>query len=246
VERLKIDFPVVLDTDGTLWKAYGARGWPDIYLIDRRGRLVYDHLGEGRYAVFETEIREALGELVDKEDLPKAVDAPEPKYHDCGPLSADIPMGARSGTKARRLDDDYSLKHLMLTESRAGELSTRGRWDVEPDGLRLAQANGRQGAFIGAVYMGAQAMAVLSPPHGGTARVFVKLDGGWLYDGIQGRDVRFDDDGRSYVPVKTERLYDLVRWPDKRPHELDLIPDTRGTGVFGFTFADACLATDLP
>ncbi len=246
VERLGIDFPVVLDSDRALWDAYQTRGWPDLFLVDRRGRLVYDHLGEGSYAVFESQIREALGELVDAEDLPPAVNPKEPPSRDCGPVSADIAMGGRAKSAPKDLDRDFALRRLLLTSARAGELATRGKWTLEPDGLSLAQDNARQGAYVRAVYLGAQAMAVLSPPPGGSSRFFVKLDDQWLYDGIQGRDVRFDDDGRSFVTVKSERLYDLVRWADKRPHELAVIPERRGSGVRGFSFADACLATDLP
>ena len=117
---------------------------------------------------------------------------------------------------------------------------------MEPDGLRLAQSNPRQGAYVRVVYLGAQAMAVLAPPPGGESRFFIRADDQWLYDGVQGRDVRFDADGRSFVVVKDERLYDLARFGDKRPHELVVIPEKRGSSVHGFAFADACLASDLP
>ncbi|MDE2489211.1 MAG: redoxin domain-containing protein [Elusimicrobia bacterium] len=247
VERDGIEFPVVLDTDRRLWDAYGARGWPALFLVDRRGRVVYDHLGEGGYGDFESQIRQALGELVDWDDLPPAVSYPDPKSSGCGRSTPDVPMGARAKTPIRRLDEDYSLHRMLMTESRQGELATRGRWELEPDGMRLDQKNPVQTAFVRVVFEATQALAVLAPPPDGSpTRFFVKMDDQWLYQGEQGRDVRFDDDGRSYVTVREERLYDLARARGEQPHMLAVIPDRRGGGVFGFQFADACLATDLP
>jgi len=58
--------------------------------------------------------------------------------------------------------------------------------------------------------------------------------------------VRFDDDGRSFVEVSSPRLYDLIRDTGDKPHELYVEPDRPGGGVYGFQFADACVATKLP
>src|SRR5689334_5745208 len=37
VERLGIEYPVALDPDFEIWRAYSVRGWPARYLFDRRG-----------------------------------------------------------------------------------------------------------------------------------------------------------------------------------------------------------------
>jgi len=36
----------VLDDDAAIWKAYGNRTWPTLYLIDRTGRIRATHSGE--------------------------------------------------------------------------------------------------------------------------------------------------------------------------------------------------------
>jgi len=244
LKRQGVEFPVVVDGDRRLWKAYANEGWPALYLIDRRGRIVFDHLGEGDYEEFEKEMRDALSDLVDP--LPAAVAPPEPRRKSCGAATADVPMGSRGRTRPISLDLDTS-RRTMLVESRQGELATRGKWDSEPDGLRLAQANADQGSFARVVYVAVQAMAVLAPSAPGKrTRFFVKQDDQWLYEGIAGADVKFDDDGRSFVVVEQERLYDLARDTGERPHELYVIPETRGGGVYGFAFADACTAAKLP
>jgi hypothetical protein len=155
-------------------------------------------------------------------------------------------MGARSPIHPLKLDADFSTRHLLLVESREGEIATRGKWDLEPDGVRLTHPESDLGDFVRVVYEAVQALAVLAPPAGKKTRFFVKQDDQWLYEGIAGRDVRIDDDGRSYVEVDSARLYDLARDPGDKPHELYVLPDHPGGGVYGFQFGDACIATKLP
>ena len=248
LKRLGIKFPVMLDNDRLLWKAYANEGWPALYMIDPQGRLVYDRLGEGGYTEFEKEIRAALADLVGEDALPPAVNASEPSTKRCGSATADITLGTRAKTPALQLDKDFSRRSSIIVEARAGELATRGRWNIEPDGLRLAQDNRDQGSFVRVVYSGFQALAVLAPPPGSKpqARFFVKQDDLWLHEGNAGKDIRFDDDSRSFVLAESARLYDLTRDTGERHHELSLIPDCEDAGIYGFSFADSCQATDLP
>ena len=43
------------------WVNFNNRYWPAHYLIDRQGRVVYTHFGEGKYDVTENNIRYLLG-----------------------------------------------------------------------------------------------------------------------------------------------------------------------------------------
>jgi thiol-disulfide isomerase/thioredoxin len=61
VERLGIEYPVVIDERLELWDSYGNEGWPARYLWDRRGALYSLHYGEGAYAETEREIQALLG-----------------------------------------------------------------------------------------------------------------------------------------------------------------------------------------
>ncbi|VAW42750.1 hypothetical protein MNBD_CHLOROFLEXI01-2868 [hydrothermal vent metagenome] len=46
VERLEVTYPVALDNDRLTWRAYNQRFWPTTYLIDKNGRIRYQHIGE--------------------------------------------------------------------------------------------------------------------------------------------------------------------------------------------------------
>ncbi len=59
---LGVSFPVVLDNDYGTWRAYNNHYWPHLFLIDREGNIVYDHIGEGAYEETESYIQKLLNE----------------------------------------------------------------------------------------------------------------------------------------------------------------------------------------
>jgi hypothetical protein len=46
VRALGVTYPVVLDNELKMWDALGNRSWPTLYLVDRKGRIRYVHVGE--------------------------------------------------------------------------------------------------------------------------------------------------------------------------------------------------------
>ena len=49
LEPMKIDYPVAIDNDYAVWRAFNNRYWPALYFIDSRGRVRDHHFGEGEY-----------------------------------------------------------------------------------------------------------------------------------------------------------------------------------------------------
>ena len=98
VERLGIDYPVLLDGDLEMWREYENAGWPARYLFDRRGRLFEYHYGEGDYAETERAIQELLGVELEPipvqrpEDEPGALLRPQSEDRD-GPYSGAYEAG---------------------------------------------------------------------------------------------------------------------------------------------------------
>ena len=248
LKRYGVEYPVVLDTDRRIWKGYGAEGWPAIYVVDERGRIIFDRLGEGGYQELEKELRGALAGLIGAGSLPAATGFADPPRHECGAVTPETGLGARKGVKPTvHLASDRTPRHMVIGEARDGETAQRGRWDTESDSLRLAEAGTDQSSFVRVVYRAAQALAVMSPPEGGRrTRVFVKQDDLWLHEGNKGRDVQFDEDGRSFVVLDVPRLYDLTRDSIFIPHDLMLSPERAGAAIHGFSFSDACVVTTLP
>jgi hypothetical protein len=67
IERLGIDYPVLLDTNFALWQEYENAGWPARYLWSGDGMLADYHYGEGGYTDTELAIQEMVG--VERETL---------------------------------------------------------------------------------------------------------------------------------------------------------------------------------
>jgi thiol-disulfide isomerase/thioredoxin len=62
VPALGIKYPVVTDNDYQTWKAYGVEAWPTIFVLDKQGRIRWEHVGEGRYEETEGVIKTLLAE----------------------------------------------------------------------------------------------------------------------------------------------------------------------------------------
>lgn len=60
-QRLGVTWPVAVDNDYRIWNRWDNQYWPAIYLIDRDGRVVYRHVGEGDYDRVEERVRQLLG-----------------------------------------------------------------------------------------------------------------------------------------------------------------------------------------
>ncbi len=62
MKRFGIHYPVAQDNRYATWGAYHNKYWPAVYLIDKKGRIVYQHFGEGNYAETEEVIRTLLAQ----------------------------------------------------------------------------------------------------------------------------------------------------------------------------------------
>lgn len=63
-ERLGVEYPIAIDNDRLTWGAYRQRYWPTRYLIDKNGRIRYQHIGEGAYEETEAAIIQLMTESV--------------------------------------------------------------------------------------------------------------------------------------------------------------------------------------
>lgn len=62
VREQGIRYAVVQDNDAAIWGRFGTWAWPTAVLVDRRGVVRYQHIGEGAYAETEAMIRTLLTE----------------------------------------------------------------------------------------------------------------------------------------------------------------------------------------
>jgi glutathione peroxidase-family protein len=60
IKRHGIRYPVAQDNEYATWNAYHNQYWPAQYIIDRSGKIVFEHAGEGQYQEIERKIQELL------------------------------------------------------------------------------------------------------------------------------------------------------------------------------------------
>ncbi len=61
IKKFGITYPVAMDNDFVTWKNFDNHYWPAHYLINKDGKVVYTHFGEGNYGITENNIRFLLG-----------------------------------------------------------------------------------------------------------------------------------------------------------------------------------------
>src|SRR2546429_3688746 len=62
VQGMQVAYPVAVDSEQAIWRAFSNNAWPAIYLIDAQGSVRYTHLGEGEYERTEKMIQQLLAE----------------------------------------------------------------------------------------------------------------------------------------------------------------------------------------
>lgn len=241
VRRQGIKFPVVIDTRRKLWDGYKNEGWPAFYLVDPKGRIIHDKLGEGSYQVFEREIQAALETFNGYEPAPGLKLEADPKNELCSFSTPSFYVGARRGVQVKPAP---ARENRPVSEARDGEIVYTGRWEEDAEALRYAGSGSSLKDQVYLIWRGSEAGAVLSP--GGSrkeTRVYLKMDNLWLHGGNAGPDVEWDDEDRSFVRVEHGRLYMLaVDETRERLHELTLHPEAAGASLHGFAFSDFCEA----
>ena len=192
VGELEGGYPVVIDNDFEIWRAFGNQYWPAAYLVGRDGRVGFRHFGEGAYE----EIERALQELLGIEAEPVRVDAGGlAEAADWDTLESPETYIGRARGERRR---DGRAGRLALNE-----WTLTGDWSVGEEAAVLAAPPGS----ISYRFAARDLNLVLAPPPSGAAvRFGVRLDGD-----APGDDRGLDVDGSGAGTVSEPRMYQLVR-----------------------------------
>lgn len=232
---LKIAYPVVQDNQFRIWRAFGNRYWPALYVVDAQGRIRHQQFGEGGYAASERVIEELLQESGAKP--PGAMTAVEPDVRGVG-LAADaktlrspeIYLGYEKGAgpcvsagALRDTPETYQPDTLRLNT-----WSLAGNWTIRPEWVEANQP----GNVVAVRFQARDANLVLAKASPGPVRFRVTLDGQ-----PPGADHGSDVDAQGHGVVDANRLYQLVRQRGEvRPRTVEirfLDPGARG---HAFTF----------
>jgi hypothetical protein len=62
VKSMRVDYPVAIDNDYAIWRAFDNHYWPALYFADAQGRIRHHQFGEGEYQQSEMIIQQLLTE----------------------------------------------------------------------------------------------------------------------------------------------------------------------------------------
>ncbi|MBH1666879.1 cytochrome c biogenesis protein DipZ [Stenotrophomonas maltophilia] len=239
VQQLKVDYPVALDNQYAIWRAFNNRYWPAHYFVDAQGNIRGHQFGEGNYARSEQVIRRLLAEAGQTRLPPPA----DPAAADLQGVAAQADMGnlrspetylghARAEQFAspggQRVDTafDYALPPALALN----QWGLSGRWIIDDEAARLQQPGGR----IAFQFHARDLHLVLAPRQDGTpVRFRVWLDGRPLPATDAGSDVGSDGSG----VIDEHRLYQLVRQRGAvAPHRFEIEFLDAGAQAYAFTF----------
>jgi thiol-disulfide isomerase/thioredoxin len=240
IREFGLTYPIVVDNDREIWKAFANRYWPTKYLLDKDGYLRYAHFGEGAYRECEEVIRELLLEANSTLAFPPLMEPVRPEDRDgavCYPPSGELYLGHARGRigNAGGFQEDAIAEYALPETLEENCFYASGRWASTAEYLEAA---GEGEHRIVLKYHATGVNLVMAAPRGGTCEVGILLDGKSLLRPQKGNDTRFratDKGEESYVSVQQPRMYSLVKHPEFGEHVLELRCPV-GTALFAFTF----------
>jgi thiol-disulfide isomerase/thioredoxin len=233
---MKVDYPIAIDSDHAIWRAFKNEYWPALYFVDAQGRIRHHHFGEGEYEQSERIIQQLLAEAriggvghelvsVDARGAEAAADwgslkSPE-NYLGYERTENFAPPGGAVLDKRR--------VYAVPAQLRLNHWALSGDWTVKRQLTVLDKPNGR----IAYRFHARDLHLVMGPVARGASVRFRVLIDGKPPGAAHGTDV--DDQGNG--TVTEQRLYQLIRQPKPiadRQFEIEFLDS--GVEAFAFTF----------
>jgi thiol-disulfide isomerase/thioredoxin len=235
VADLGITYPVAVDNDYAIWRAFDNEYWPAHYFIDAAGHIRHHHFGEGEYDESERVIQRLLAEAghpttggvvsvaaTGAEAAPSAMsDVKSPETY-VGYERAErfvSPSGAVRDTAAT---------YASAATLKLNDWALSGRWTVGSEHATLEASGGT----VSYRFHSRDLHLVMGPHTGKPVRFRVTIDGA-----APGDAHGADTDAAGNGVVSSQRLYQLIRHPEPiADHTFEIQFLDPGVDVFAFTF----------
>ena len=224
VAKYGIHYPVVLDNGLATWSRYDNRYWPAHYLIDKEGRVVYTHFGEGDYDITENNIRALLGLGAEPSQTPtNAIEYLPPQ------LTPETYLGyARAeryvGKSPEQKDAEADYQPQTFVPENNWTLG--GTWKIEGEKITSCKT----GAFLRLNFNAKKVFLVMGTLDGSPAKITLTLNGEAIGD-QSGKDVQ-----NGEVTINGHALYELVNQTKFQNSLLEIAAQSPGIEMYAFTF----------
>jgi thiol-disulfide isomerase/thioredoxin len=235
VKALRVDFPVAVDNEHAIWRAFSNQYWPALYFIDAEGRIRHHQFGEGEYTQSERVIQELLTEAgrpaTGRDVVPVDGRGIEAEADWASLESPENYLGYERTTNFASPGGIADQRHVYAapTRLRLNHWALAGSWTIGKQATVLHQPNGR----ILYRFHARDLHLVMGPASMGAPVRFRVLIDGEPAGVARGLDV----DEQGYGKVTEQRLYQLIRQPGPiadRLFKIEFLDP--GVEVYAFTF----------
>jgi thiol-disulfide isomerase/thioredoxin len=233
---MRVDYPIAIDSEHAIWRAFRNQYWPALYFVDAQGRIRHHQFGEGEYEQSERIIQQLLAEAGTGgigHELVSVTGRGAEAAADWDSLkSPENYVGyERTENFASPGGEVLDKRRVYAAPARLrlNHWALSGDWTVRKQATVLNKANGR----IAYRFHARDLHLVMGPSTRGTSvrfRVLIDRQPPGVAHGI---DV--DDQGNG--TVSEQRLYQLIRQPQPitdRQFEIEFLDS--GVEAFAFTF----------
>lgn len=225
VKEAGLQYPVALDSQFDTWQNYHNQYWPAHYLIDKEGRVVYAHFGEGDYDVTENNIRYLLGER-------SAVNMPHPhKEKEFGRETPETYFGyarAKENKSLGTIKNDREAIYAIPSSLNINEWALSGHWKI----LSEAIVSMKAGATLKLHFQARKVFIVMGTSDGQVVALKLTFNGKPLAH-ESGKDVV-----DSKINVSEHRLYEAMVFDHTTEGVIELTSLAPGLELYTFTFGE--------
>ena len=218
-----IQYPVALDNNLDTWSNFNNLYWPAHYLINKEGKVVYTHFGEGHYEVTENNIRYLLG-LKDKVTTLHA-DKPTQMFEQTPETYLGYARAENFGGKenvVRNAPAIYRFPDSLAEDAWA----LNGDWEIGSEKIVARE----KGAALRLHFNARKVFLVLGTSTGKPAHVLIRLNSAAVGNQA-GKDAP-----AGVLTVGRNTLYELIDQQQTKNGLLEIKSDTTGLEVYAFTF----------
>jgi thiol-disulfide isomerase/thioredoxin len=210
LEAMGVAFPIAVDNEFAVWRAFDNAYWPALYFVDARGRIRHHHFGEEDYARSEQVIQQLLTEAgsdgVDGDLVPVEPDGVYLAANWATLRSPETYVGYARTTgfaSPGGIAPDRRRVYAEPAQLALNQWGLSGDWTVGDQTATLNEPGGR----VVDRFHGRDLNLVLGSRTDGAPVRFRVLVDGMPPAGARGLDV----DERGDGAVSEERLYQLIR-----------------------------------
>jgi thiol-disulfide isomerase/thioredoxin len=236
VRQMAIEYPIAIDNEYAIWRAFRNQYWPALFFVDARGRVRDHHFGEGKYEQSERTTQKLLAEAggsASGTDLVSVAGQGVEAAADWGNLrSPENYLGfAKTEGFVSPGGAQLDRPHVYASPARLAlnQWALAGEWTVTRGRVALNAANGRLRYRFHARDVHLVMGAARQP---GPVRFRVSLDGQ-----APGAAHGVDADAAGNGMVMEARLYQLIRQTTPivaRQFDIEFLD--AGVEAFAFTF----------